>query len=303
MSYLRKGLEWLSEEPHHQIGLRLLQVFIGLVVLFRVFTELPFRDYLWGPTGVAGQASTSGKLLSLVDLSNLAYSSPGGTLEQMALLTVGALGLVFAIQTRIATIVLSTSLLLQQCRLPLITDGGDNILQLVLIYMVFALPAGAKPARGSLSVWLHNVTVLAIIFQVVVLYATSGLSKVAGAKWEHGVAMYYISQVNWFSLPATRQVFSNPVIVTYATYIPMLYQVFFPVAILSRLKIPWLALGILFHLGTAVMLGLVTFCGIMIGLELFLITDQEYAHLEHGLKDLSRTQRWHHLWRRVQPPR
>src|SRR6476620_1700415 len=69
----------------------------------------------------------------------------------------------------------------------------------------------------------------------------------------------------------------NPLIVTVTTYVPMFYQLLFPIATISRLKIPWILLGICFHLGIMILMGLITFSWIMIGLELFFISDQEYA--------------------------
>ena len=62
----------------------------------------------------------------------------------------------------------------------------------------------------------------------------------------------------------------------------MLHQVLFPVAMFSRFKLLWVALGIGFHVGIAVFMGLITFSAMMIGLELFLLTDPEFASLREG---------------------
>jgi len=91
--------------------------------------------------------------------------------------------------------------------------------------------------------------------------------------------MYYVSQVQWYTLPGAHELFTNPWIVTLATYVSMFYQLLFPVAIISRMKLPWILLGIFFHLSIAVLMGLITFSTVMIGLELFLISDQEYAKI------------------------
>jgi hypothetical protein len=145
--------------------------------------------------------------------------------------------------------------------------------------MLFLLPHRAKFSSGQLRVWLHNIAVLAIIFQLIVMYTSSGFFKLAGEWWRGGVAMYYITQVQIFSLPDANKLFSIPLVVYVATYVPMFYQLLFPVVVTSQFKLPWIALGILFHLGIAVLMGLVTFSTVMIGLELFLISDQEYAKI------------------------
>jgi predicted DCC family thiol-disulfide oxidoreductase YuxK len=280
MNTLKNAWNWLSEHPHQRRGLRYLQVAMGILLAFRSFTELPFAEYLYGANGL-GTGDAHGLLGP--DLGNLlakcfvVHGMPYVTLLAQGLC---GLALIFGFQTRLATFAGLVIFDLVNNRMPQIGDGGDNITQLLLIYTLFALPARATPKPHSLSVWMHNVAVLVIGFQICDLYFTSGTAKMAGDKWFHGVAMFYISQVEWFSEPWMRGMFRNPFIVLGSTYIPMFYQVLFPIAIFSRLKMPWLITGIIFHLGIAVFMGLVTFSSIMIGLELFIITDDEYAKLE-----------------------
>ena len=76
----------------------------------------------------------------------------------------------------------------------------------------------------------------------------------------------------------------------------MLYQVFFPFAIISRLKLPWLAVGVVFHLSIAFFMGLITFSLAMIGLELFLVTDDEYNRASARLRKVAVTV---DAWRRA----
>ena len=275
---MRRAWRWLAESPHQKSGVRILQVSIGAMILFRLLTEFPFASYLWGPHGVARSvAEDKGNLWGA--LLDLPFRSDFGALAVLLLVAVGAIGLVTGRCTRVATtITLGGAFLLEQ-RLPEILDGGDNITRLVLMYMVFLLPHRSRARPGNLSIWVHNVAVLAISFQIVVLYATSGFMKAYGDRWHHGVAMYYISQVDWFSLPALRVAFKNPYITSLATYVPMLYQIWFPVAMISRIKLTFLLFGVLFHLGIAVMMGLIAFSTVMIGLELFLISDAEYVLL------------------------
>ena len=75
----------------------------------------------------------------------------------------------------------------------------------------------------------------------------------------------------------------DPVLTTLATYSTVFYQVCFPVAMLSQLRLLWLAVGVSFHLGILVTMGLVPFSIVMIVLELMLITDREYRALGRRL--------------------
>jgi hypothetical protein len=93
------------------------------------------------------------------------------------------------------------------------------------------------------------------------------------------VALYYITQVQWFTLPGANELFTNPWLVTIATYGSMLYELLFPTAIISRIKLPWLLFGMIFHIGIAVIMGMVSFAIVMMGLDLFLISDQEYVQI------------------------
>jgi len=275
-----KVWRWLADEPHQTVGVRALQVALGSMLLYRVFTEAPFAAYFWGPNGLGSGSSQVILGPSIGGVVDTIFSTESGTVGLIGVLGAGALGLILGCWTRASTALALIAFFLLEQRLPHLTDGGDNVTRLVLTYMLFALPARASPAPGSLSVWLHNVAVLAIALQVVVLYATSGFMKASGDKWHHGVALYYISQVEWFSLPSFREIFKNPLITTAATYVPMLYLLMFPVAIVSRLKLPWLLVGILFHLGIAIFMGLVTFSAAMIGLALFLVSDSEYGWMK-----------------------
>jgi hypothetical protein len=287
MTTLKTTWDWLAVEPHQRKGLRVLQFSIGMMLLFRVSTEARFTRYLWGPHGIG-----RGSLANWIDprwarFGDMAFSTDVSAFAVVLLLGLGAMGLVLGWQTRLATMVTLAAYLLLESRLAELGDGGDNITRLVLTYMVFALPARATPERGALSVWLHNVAILAIGLQIGVLYLTSGFMKATGVKWSNGTAMYLISQVEWFSHPALRGMFINPFVTTLATYATVFFQLWFPVAVLTRLRLAWLICGIVLHLGIATFMGLVCFSIAMIGLELFLLRDEEYDRLEKWLGRLS----------------
>lgn len=275
---IRDAWTWLTDKPHQLIGLRILQVAVSILLLFRVATEARFSAYLYGPHSIA-----DGVMLPLLGrhlgpfVQRLFFGTQLGVDLLMLIIALSGFGLLVGYQTRLSTAVACFSLWVLDNRLSSLCDGGDNITQLILTYMIFALPVGAVVKPGSLRITIHNVAMLAIGLQLCVLYETSGMLKASGDRWVHGTAMYYISQVEWFSLPSMRGIFRQWFICMMATYIPIMYQVMFPVALVSRVKIPWLMLGVCFHIGIMVFMGLFTFSTVMMGLELFLITDIEYA--------------------------
>jgi hypothetical protein len=278
MKELNRYSNWLSEKPRNTIGTRVLQVCMGIVICFRIATELPFANFLWGPNGVSSDASSKSmfgqSLGSLID--SLFYSSINGIYFLLLILFLGATGFIFNYKTRIATLLCYLSFLLIEIRSPGLNDGGDNIARISLFYMLLLCSNPSKPNLSDLKIWMHNVGVIAIIAQLMIMYWTSGFMKITGEKWQNGTAMYIISNVEWFSLPSVRNIFLNPIITTIGTYVTMVFMILFPIAIFSRFKFLWIFIGGILHIGIAYTMGLLTFSLIMIGLELFIITDEEY---------------------------
>ena len=291
MFEVQRVWDWLSVEPRFRRGTRVLQIAIGLMWLFRLSSEGPYFEFLWGPRGI-GQGTIPSAFGPVAGGLDLVFRTGASSLGLLLVMAVAAYGLLAGRHTRVASAVLLAGQVMLEHRLTQLSDGGDNVCRLVLGYMIFVLPPRARAHSNSLTVWISNLAVLAIATQLCVLYFTSGIMKAYGEKWHNGTAMYYISQVEWFSEPWIRSIFKAPLIVTLATVVPMVYQLLFPTAVLSPLKLPWLAVGVAFHLGIAVMMGLVTFSTIMIGLELFLITDNEYsligAQARNGWRSLMR---------------
>ncbi len=270
---------WLANEPHQRKGLRALQLCLGLMLLFRASTEARFAPFLWGPHGIGEGSSAQLLTLSLVPFADQIFSNNIGPIALVILMAGAAICLVLGIGTRWAVAVALITSAFLAARLPELGDGGDNVARLVLTYMLFALPHGSSPLRGSLAVWFHNIAMLAIGAQVTVLYLTSGFLKATGEKWNNGTAMYLISQVEWFSHPALRTWFHNPYITTASSYAAMFFMIWFPIAMVSWLRPIWLCIGISLHLGIAAFMGLICFSLAMIGLELFLVTDAEYTRI------------------------
>jgi hypothetical protein len=274
---LRTWWGWLSDDARHRTGVRIAQVAIGLMIWFRVATEFRYAGYFWGPHGIGNGSPVAIFGHWLGSRLGVAFHTETGTRLVLLALAASAIGLIAGKATRAATgAALVLSWMLEE-RLPELLDGGDNITRIVLVYMCFLLPGSAPARKGDLRTFVHNVAVLAIAAQLCVLYVTAGLMKAGGPRWTQGTALYLISQVDWFSLPGTRWLFRNPVVTTLATYGTVFFQLWFPMAILSRLKPLWLVLGVGLHLSIGFQMGLIPFSTVMIGLELFLVNDQEWS--------------------------
>ncbi|GGJ68390.1 HTTM domain-containing protein [Deinococcus aquiradiocola] len=261
-------------------GSRILQFFAGFFLLYRTFTELPFAEYFWGAHGAAhgnlmpffGAAATSVERL---------FDQPGGIYVILGMHVLAALGLMLGRLGGLCAFVAAGTFMLLNARNPTIGDGGDNLLQILLFYMVFLNTSVRRTT--PLRTFFHNLAVYAIVLQVIVVYFTAGTSKLMGDAWIQGSAMYTIAQLQWFSLPLFAALFRNAYVSALACYTTIGYQVGFPFIIFTRFKLPAIALGIGLHLGILFMMGLVTFSSIMIACELILISDAEYARIGQAL--------------------
>ncbi|WP_045233967.1 HTTM domain-containing protein, partial [Deinococcus pimensis] len=284
----------LPRERVHLVGSRLLQRFAGFFLLWRAFTELPFATYFWGAGGVGHGRLTPYFGASAAPIERL-LDGPSGIYLLLALHVSAGLMLLFAWRGGLAAFVAASTFMILNARNPAVGDGGDNLLQLLLLYMVF-LSTGAR-AVPAWRVFLHNLAVYAVVAQLCVVYFTAGTSKLMGPTWLDGTAMYQIAQLQWFSLPIFAELFRSAALSTLAGYATILYQIAFPFLMLTRLRVPVICFGITLHLGILLMMGLVTFSAIMIGAELLLLTDEDYRDLR-ARRDAARER----LTRRLRRP-
>jgi hypothetical protein len=268
---------WLATAPRQRSGLRVLQGAIGAMLLFRMALEARYALYLWGPNGL-GLGSTQPVLgPTLGGMADRLFTMDASTLAVVVVLVISALCLLLGWHTQWASVFALVAFSLIDARLPELIDRGDTAARLMLFYLLLTLPFRSAPAPSSVVVWIHNLGVLAIAMQAMTLYAIAGLMKAAGPEWYEGTALYYISQVESLSLPALRGIFRDPFVTTAASYFTVLYEALFPIAMLSRLRLTWIAVGVAFHVGIGVFLGIISFSIVMIAIDLFFLTDAEYA--------------------------
>lgn len=259
------------------VGVRLLQIFVGSAIAYRGLTELAYVPYLYGQDGpmMSGTGSLLGPQLGTV-VDQLVYSPPGTGLF-FGLWLAGGLGLVLGYKPRLATFLALLGYLWAEAR-SITHDGGDNVLRIVLLYMLFLR---TSPGRAGPGRFFHNLAVIGIYLQLCLLYFVAGTLKLDGDVWKNGTALYYVTQVNWFTppWPWLQELFKNPWVVTAATYSAVIYQLGFPFMLLNRFHLVWVPVGLAFHLGIGVAMGLVSFSLAMMGLVLFTVRDSEWAAL------------------------
>lgn len=100
--------------------------------------------------------------------------------------------------------------------------------------------------------------------QLCVIYAYTGLDKMKGASWWDGSAVWKVLG-NAQLAPLDFSFVSHfPLFVAVTTFATVIFEVYFPFAVWTQLRKPWLAVGLIFHGGAAFMMGLPFFSLVMV---------------------------------------
>lgn len=289
------GEPWIERfsRPKGYAGLAAFRVVAGSTILFQYLINHAQRRFLYGPHGVYPFHDGTGDAFPLLSLSR----------SVVWFEVVYHMGIVACVlwllgwRTRIITPICYVLWRSLDDRNPLLADGGDNLTALLLFYACFAdvsarwsMDARARPRTAPSTVvakcagMLHNTALLAMLAQVCVLYGVAGLTKVQGATWQDGTAIYYAFRTAEFAWPGYSDlVYANPFVVTVLSYATVAVQVSFPfcVTLHATARRVVLALAIGFHVGTATFMGLVTFAGFMIAADLLLVPEKDFEQLEH----------------------
>ncbi|WP_369377862.1 HTTM domain-containing protein [Streptomyces sp. cg36] len=116
----------------------------------------------------------------------------------------------------------------------------------------------------------HNATMVVIMAEVCLIYATAGWYKIQGSRWQDGTALYYPLHLDYFSpWPALSDILGGSgLIVMLLTYGTVAVQVAFPFTLFNRrVKNVLLALMMMEHAGIALLLGLPFFSLAMIAAD------------------------------------
>ena len=295
---------------------------IGYGTLWTLFLLFEFDERLtaWGPNGAwtpamerTFEAQTPMFGWVRAWLTSVAGLGRGGFEAFYALAILAGVLFTLGWRTRISSLLFCFVVIALENRSPLLTDGGDNVLTLMSIFLCFtrcgrhwSLDARRRRLRGEprearaqspLPDWrlelgavreqvanvLHNGAVLVIAFQVCVIYATAGLYKVQGSMWQDGTAMTYVLRLRWFQpWPGLDSwLLGHGVLLAIAGFVTVFVQVGFPFTVFTpKLKYPSLVVLLGMHLSIAVLLGLPFFSLIMLVGDAVFLSDRVWRAVE-----------------------
>lgn len=286
--------DWLTSTEHATVSFSLMRIIFGIGMLIVLLPSFADRHYLWGVGSwwVEPEARRRGWWEPL----RLIFTKESTVWFDVAYVVLIALVVLFLVglKTRWVTPVLLVFWVGLSTNSTLLTNGGDTLTRIVLLFAIFAdlsrhlsIDAWLRrraAARGVVrrrrfewvSPWMHNTVLILCCYQILLVYLVSSILKLQGEEWLQGTALYYSLVINEFRIfPALSDaVWQSTPLVMIGTWLALGVQLLFPLALLwkpSRYVAVVLITGI--HLGIAVLLGLWPFSLAMIGLDLLLIRD------------------------------
>ncbi len=286
------------------IGASLIRIAFGLLILYFYFIHYGQRRFLWGPNGMQEHETFT---QNLITTSNFSLYQLNDSILYFEIIF--HMGIVVALLFTLGFMGRLTAILnfvfiwsLQHVNV-LILDGGDNVMRIILFYLLFAnttaffsldryrrkekIPSSitATPISNS----FHNLAILASIIQVSFMYLTSGMHKIMGEVWQNGTALYYILQVDEYTHPFFKEfILSSNILLLIGAYGAIFAQITYPFLLFNRYT-KYIAIFniIAMHVGIAIVMGLFTFSATMISIQLLLLKDKEYAWAYAIIKNLS----------------
>ena len=287
-----RACESLTTRPLSLYGSAVLRIGYGLAFLAYLVREFPHREELWGPSAawtpaMAHQYAQSmdwfGWIKSWYTLLATTSDLRFQVSYDLALLV--CVALVLGLYTRLSSVLFMLVVTTFTARDAFLGDGGDNVLTLMSIYLVF-LASGRclsldsrrrtekrapRTELGELRrrgvTLMHNAAVLVVGFQMCVIYGAAGLWKAQGHLWQDGSAMYYVLHIDWFRpWPGLSDLIAgNSIAICVIAYVTVFMQIGFPFVVFTkRMKYVVLVVLLGMHIGIAVLLGIPVFSLVMI---------------------------------------
>ncbi len=287
------AFDWLTQAPRAAHGVAAARIILGIVVWTQLVDNWSDRSYTWGdgshwtsPVELRGEWPgflgvfnvVNGGWFDLVYVTAIVFGF---------LLMIGA----YTRAAAVMTLFLWVSLYVSN---PFVGSGGDAVLRVVLLYLCFtdsgrhwSVDAWLRRRRGEVRRWfpqwfsttLHNLAIILMIHQVVMVYVASALWKVQSEAWMNGTATYFPLQTEAYSpwRDVLGPIITAEPVIAAATWSAIAMQLFFPVLLLYR---PTRALALVsiagMHLGIGLLMGIMYFSLAMIAVDMLLISERSW---------------------------
>ena len=247
--------DWLFSDLHGAWAAAACRIGVGLSVVGLLLSNFSTRGMWAGPASVWADPARAVSTFPEIALLRNVSSDVVTLIYTVTLLA--ALAFVVGWHTKLANVVTFIGFIAIVGQNPVVSSQGDNLVRVTLLWLLlmrtsehWALDerrrrrrdesgSRARRADDAIPRWLwtslHNIGLVGLAAQTVLVYLTAGLNKVSDEDWQHGTALYYTLQ-----LPEYRQfpwlsdlVSQSSVLLALATYLVLLTQLFFAPLLLN----------------------------------------------------------------------
>lgn len=239
-----------------------MQALLGAFLAYRAATLWSASDSIWGPLGLAQRTGALWRFVSACPFSiSLILSAQ---LVCAALLALGY-------GTRAASMIAALLFWFLQSRLPEACDAGDYAARhLLCISVLFVPPRRESPT--SVEILMHNCGIVLVLTQASVIYLSAGISKLQTNEWRTGSALALVASNPRFQSPALALLPVQPTVARVLCNLLVAHQVCWPALLLTRFRRTSLMASAVFHVATALLMGLVSFSIAMLAMDAFLLS-------------------------------
>lgn len=181
---------------------------------------------------------------------------------------VAAVAMLLGYKTRLATAVSWVLLVSLQNRNPLISQGGDDLLRMLLFWgfflpwgRVYSLDARNRPAPTDLKYF--SAATIAYVVQLALVYWCTALLK-TGAEWSReGTAIYYALSLDQVLMPGGKLIYPYPDLLKALTFATYYLEKFLPFILFLPFWVPfWRILFVVIMFGFHAGISLTLFVGL-----------------------------------------
>lgn len=260
----------MSWRGWYALDLRALAVWriaLGLVVLWDIVLRARDLQAFYGDHGVLSRAMFVSQSWEWPGYHLfLATGSTPGLLLMFALWALAALCLTLGYRHRLAGLVTWYFVASIQLRNPLVMDGGDDLLRVLLFWTPF-LPLSARwsveakknPCWRELANSYASPATFAVLLQLFVLYLFAALLKSGDDWWKTGDALYYALSIDQFSTSLGATLAAYPNFLRPLSFAALALEFALALLVLLRGRLGWaqtafFTLAVVFHLAIASLL-------------------------------------------------
>lgn len=230
-----------------------IRIAFGTLLLFMLWDLYPIKDLLLSDNGIN---ATFLQHLSQLDPKEAVnpfnplyllhfFNNPFSITIWFWISLIATFTFVFGIYPRTSLVLALILFFMSVYRAPYGSSGADKVLLLMAPWVFFLQTNPTRSSEKTIPLWpLRGMQI-----QLALIYLSAGAIKLSSPEWRDGTALHYA--LHYFPLNNVhfQWIRENPALTTLGTYLTLLFELSFPVAIFwKRTRKYWLFFGFLFHL-------------------------------------------------------